>query len=547
MHVLLAPRPPLLPRPRSAPSAPSAVGRDSPQPSIRTPLRDKDRDRNSRPPSDGGRSRFGRGGAGRTAGRTFGRGGRGRESRYTSPPPPSTRPKQTATFFSADSFGGAGASPALVDALSSLSISRPSHIQAAALRVLAPGAGDAAKAAAVGNSAADASTSSPSSPPLPPPAVVVADHAGSGKTLAYLVPIAMHLAAAEASQGRAPPCTPRAIVLAPTSELCAQVGGVARALARGLATAGHPPFRTAVLTGGHPWRTQRDALEEGADLVVATPGRVAEHVRAGSLTLDAATHIVLDEADVLLADAGAFADQVAPLKAAASPNATFVLVTATLPEPVWAQLEADFGGRVTPVLGPGLHRPAPGVTQQIVDCSGGDDFLPAGGRARKLDALIPLLSGSAATHTVIFCNTIDGCRAVENVVKRKLGDSHVAHAYHGAIDKAARDAALASFCRRGGDDPLLAKLEGGAPTKHVLIATDRASRGVDTVTATHVILFDFPRDPSEYVRRAGRVARGGAGGATVSLLVLGRQVPLARRVVERGDAGQPLHAVPGGG
>ena len=530
---LLAPRPPPLPRPRSVPSAPSAAFKET---STRT---------DRRPPSDG-RGR-GRGGAGRAAGRTSsGRGGRGGRDTRHSTPPSSTRPKQTATFFSADSFGGAGASPALVDALSSLAISRPSHIQAAALRALAPGVAGAGAVPVAGSGAAD--TSSPlSTSPQPPPAVVVADHAGSGKTLAYLVPIAMHLAAAEAAHGRAPPCTPRAIVLAPTSELCAQVGGVSRALARGLATSGHPPFRTAVLTGGHPWRTQRDALEEGADLVVATPGRVAEHARAGSLTLDAATHIVLDEADVLLADAGAFADQVAPLKAAASPNATFVLVTATLPEPVWAQLEADFGGRVVPVLGPGLHRPAPGVTQQIVDCSGGDDFTPAGGRARKLDALIPLLSGFAATHTVIFCNTIDGCRAVENVVKRKLGDSHVAHAYHGAIDKASRDAALASFCRRGGDDPLLAKLEGGAPTKHVLIATDRASRGVDTATATHVVLFDFPRDPSEYVRRAGRVARGGAGGATVSLLVLGRQVPLARRVVERGDAGQPLHAVPGGG
>jgi ATP-dependent RNA helicase DDX18/HAS1 len=71
---------------------------------------------------------------------------------------------------------------------------------------------------------------------------------------------------------------------------------------------------------------------------------------------------------------------------------------------------------------------------------------------------------------------------------------------------------------------------------------------VDTAAATHVVLFDFPRDPSELLRRAGRVARGGEhAGATVSMLVLGRQVPLARRVIERGDAGLPLHAVPGGG
>ena len=105
----------------------------------------------------------------------------------------------------------------------------------------------------------------------------------------------------------------------------------------------------------------------------------------------------------------------------------------------------------------------------------------------------------------------------------------------------------------------------------VLVATDRASRGLDTSAVGHAVLFDFPRDPSEYVRRAGRVARGaarggavggggsdgaGSGGggggshsnnattATVTLLVLGRQVPVARAVVERGAAGLPVHRVP---
>lgn len=100
----------------------------------------------------------------------------------------------------------------------------------------------------------------------------------------------------------------------------------------------------------------------------------------------------------------------------------------------------------------------------------------------------------------------------------------------------------------------------------VLVATDRASRGLDTSAVGHAVLFDFPRDPSEYVRRAGRVARGAARGgalvgggggggsdssnsdnattATVTLLVLGRQVPVARAVVERGAAGLPVHRVP---
>ena len=78
----------------------------------------------------------------------------------------------------------------------------------------------------------------------------------------------------------------------------------------------------------------------------------------------------------------------------------------------------------------------------------------------------------------------------------------------------------------------------------VLVCTDQASRGVDTAHVQHVILFDFPRDPSEYVRRAGRTARGAGGSGTVSLLVLGRQVRLAKQILERNDKGLPLHRVP---
>lgn len=80
----------------------------------------------------------------------------------------------------------------------------------------------------------------------------------------------------------------------------------------------------------------------------------------------------------------------------------------------------------------------------------------------------------------------------------------------------------------------------------VLVCTDRASRGMDTSVVEHVVLFDFPRDPSEYVRRAGRTARGAGGQGVVSMLVLGRQVKLARQILERNEKGVPLHKVPVG-
>lgn len=80
--------------------------------------------------------------------------------------------------------------------------------------------------------------------------------------------------------------------------------------------------------------------------------------------------------------------------------------------------------------------------------------------------------------------------------------------------------------------------------RKILVCTDRASRGLDTSLVEHVIMFDFPRDPSEYLRRAGRTARGAGGKGTVSMLVLGRQVKLAKQILDRNESGQPLHGLP---
>ena len=537
----------------------------------------------------------GRGGGGRGGGRSTSTVDRRRSNtdRASSSSSPSS-----ATFFSSDSFEAAGASPELVDALSSLGIGRPSHIQAAALRAMLP------------KKITTPSISNPSpSPPEHLRSCVLADHAGSGKTLAYLVPLVMDLRLAEAAvSGGGPlsrPGAPSALVVAPTSELCAQVLRVARGLAR----AGGAPFRSVALTGGHPWRTQRDALAEGADLVVATPGRLGEHVRAGGLSLSRLRTVVLDEADVLLGeeasdgssgllggDAGpggastgpsAFHDQVSPLRELAPADAAFVLVTATLPEPTWERVAREFPG-IAPVLGPGLHRTAPGVEQVLVDCSSPDDGASPSSASssklkegeeeeprnaetaylRKADALLKVLANHPANHTVVFCNRVETCRKIENLINRKLKQSHVALPYHAAVERRAREGALAAFTgnsssgggsRRGGgggaEAAAAASNSLASEKKMVLVATDRASRGLDTSAVGHAVLFDFPRDPSEYVRRAGRVARGaargGAGGdgdnattATVTLLVLGRQVPVARAVVERGAAGLPVHRVP---
>lgn len=111
---------------------------------------------------------------------------------------------------------------------------------------------------------------------------------------------------------------------------------------------------------------------------------------------------------------------------------------------------------------------------------------------------------------------------------------HQVLAYHEAVREEARASALTSW---------LSPPSAGAPAA-VLVCTDRTSRGIDSMWCGHVVLFEFPRDPSEYVRRVGRTARGAGGRGVVTVLVLGKQVPLARDILARNRDGAPVHRVP---
>ena len=468
-------------------------------------------------------------------GRGRGEGGRGRGGRSgrSSPPPPleipvvRIGPGQTSKFFSAQSWANSGAEEEMVAALAAIGITRPSHIQAAAFKALATGA----------------------------PHVVLADHAGSGKTLAYLAPLIQVIKAEEkvlGQPGTTPNC-PRVVVVVPTSELCAQILRVCRALSTTLR------FRSVAATGGRPMRTQKESLDQGVDILIGTPGRLAELLNDGALRLDNCAALVCDEVDILLGGASLFAEQVAPLKAACPESTRWVLVTATLPTEVYYQLEPLFPGLVA-ALGPGLHRTAPGVTEQIVDCSGGDEITEESGVRRKSAALFAAIQELRASRTIVFCNKIETCRKVENFLNRTFTseDNATVLPYHTAIETAQREINLKKFLlppgqkdfRKGGGGRG-SRYQGGIGTgedsnleRLVLVCTDRASRGVDSAFVDHVVLFDFPRDPSEYVRRVGRTARGAGGQGLVTVLVLGRQVKLAQDVIGRNQSGLPVHALP---
>jgi len=236
-------------------------------------------------------------------------------------------PGPTANFFSSKSWKDLGASEDMVDALNVINIKRPSHIQAAAFSAL--------------NSEAMH--------------VLLADHAGSGKTLSYLVPLIQKLKQDESENGGpfSAPGQPRIVIVVPTSELCAQVLRVCRALSQRL------KFRSAAFTGGRPLRTQKKSLEQGVDVLIGTPGRLGDLISNGFLNLKACSTIVFDEVDVLLGPASSFAEQVLPLKDQAAEDTQFVMVTATLPSDIYEEIELRLPGIVS-ALGPGLHRTAPG-------------------------------------------------------------------------------------------------------------------------------------------------------------------------------------------
>jgi ATP-dependent RNA helicase DDX18/HAS1 len=388
-------------------------------------------------------------------------------------------------FYAGSTFAEAGASDALARALGSLGIGAPSHVQAQSYRRVLHGH-----------------------------TCLLADRTGSGKTLAYLTPLVQRVHEQEALRGvTGEPGAPLLIVITPTAELAAQVLAAARALARG-----GVPFRSAVITGAYPWRTQREALSSGLELLVATPGRLASHLEAGTLSLAAVQTVVVDEIDVLLEDED-FKAPWAALRAAAPPTANYIFVTATLPKPVEDALRADFQ-TLKVIKGPGLHMAVPGVRHVLVECAGTSADVAL---KEKLGALDAALAQAASRRTLVFCNSIDECRAVENHLERRerRREAYRVLAYHAALTPQKRRAHLQEFVDGSSDEHL------------VLVATDRASRGIDFACAEHVLLFDFPRRGDEWLRRVGRVGRGARGGGLVTSLVLPYQSMRARKMLHK--------------
>jgi ATP-dependent RNA helicase RhlE len=300
---------------------------------------------------------------------------------------------------------------------------------------------------------------------------------GTGKTASFSLPILHRLLD---SGARAEPRTCQALVLAPTRELASQICDAIRIHARRTA------LRATVLVGGVPKQKQARALAAGTDLVVATPGRLLDHLSDGALRLDETHYLVLDEADHML-DLG-FIDDVRRIAGRLPDRRQSLLFSATMPAPI-AQLARQLLRDPLTVAATPPATTADKIDQRIVFAE----------TQQKRPLLIEMLKRGRMKRTLVFTRTRQGADTLAAALDK--AGIRVA-AIHGDKSQPQRDRVLAEF--RAGLFP-------------VLIATDVAARGIDIPDLTHVVNFEIPEVPEAYVHRIGRTARAGARGIAISL------------------------------
>ncbi len=305
--------------------------------------------------------------------------------------------------------------------------------------------------------------------------VIGSAQTGTGKTAAFALPILSKL-------GGHNPVGPRVLILEPTRELAAQVETAFRDYARYL------DLKITVVFGGVGYGKQNDELKAGADIVVATPGRLLDHLEQGTVKLDKVEFLVLDEADRML-DMG-FLPDVRRLVEKCPRKRHTALFSATVPPQIetliqWAMHEPEtieIGARRTP---------AETVKHVIYPVSD----------TQKTDLLLELLNRVNYDSVIIFCRTKHGADRAASLLKRA---NHAVAVLHSNRTQKEREQALQGF--RDG------KYE-------VLVATDIAARGLDIADVSHVINYDVPQHPEDYIHRIGRTGRAENTGDAFTIMV----------------------------
>ena len=300
---------------------------------------------------------------------------------------------------------------------------------------------------------------------------------GTGKTAAFALPILHYLATHKRA---APRNGCRVLVLSPTRELASQIADSFRSLGAGLR------LSTAVIFGGVPHGAQIKALARGLDILVATPGRLEDHLDTRAARLTETEIFVLDEADRML-DLG-FVKAIRRIAGALPKHRQNLFFSATMPDEIatlaGGLLSDPIEVSVTPVA-----KTADRINQKVLLIE----------TSRKRDLLVELFADAQMTRTIVFTRTKRGA----DKLARHLDENGIAAcAIHGNKSQSQRERSLEAF---------------RAGRTRAMVATDIAARGIDIDGVTHVVNFELPEVAEAYVHRIGRTARAGAEGTAISL------------------------------
>jgi ATP-dependent RNA helicase RhlE len=311
---------------------------------------------------------------------------------------------------------------------------------------------------------------------------------GSGKTAAFILPVLHRLI------GK-PRGVTRALVLAPTRELAAQIDQHRRELGRFTALTGAAVF------GGVGMEPQETAIRRGVDVLVATPGRLLDHLSRPYTRLDGIEVLVLDEADRML-DMGFLPDIRRIMKALPGARRQTLLFSATLPPEITA-LARELLREPARIDVERPAAPAAGISHAAYPVS----------PELKLPLLVELLRRPEVRNMLVFTRTKHRAnRLTEGLVRHGVSADRI----HGNRSQAQRTQALAAF---------------KAGRTRVLVATDVAARGIDVSGLSHVVNFDVPAAPEDYIHRVGRTARAGEVGDAITLVSAAEESDL--RAIER--------------
>jgi ATP-dependent RNA helicase DeaD len=310
---------------------------------------------------------------------------------------------------------------------------------------------------------------------------------GTGKTAAFGLPLLQ----------LTDPDKPhiQALVLAPTRELCVQI-------AKDLADFGRfaPHLRVLPVYGGAPIQTQIRSLHRGVHILVATPGRLNDLMRRGSVKLDQVQRVVLDEADEML-NMG-FQEELEAILKDVPDQARTLLFSATMPKQV-AAIAGNYMKDPEEIILGTRNAVATKVTHECYTVHARDRY----------QALKRIIDARPGLYGIVFCRTR---QETQDVAARLTGDGYNSDTLHGDLSQDQRDRVMRAFRQR---------------TIQILVATDVAARGLDVDDLTHVINYDLPGDPDVYTHRSGRTGRAGKAGVSIVLVHMREHYKI--RAIER--------------